>query len=163
MRAANFEARFGEGATELDALEALHPGKLEEMVESWIASYRDDTLQDRIDEIETDVENEIYPINDEVHEAHAEAIAALEAAKEACNAAILAEIEKLEKFAEPIVKKINRDLAAKAPNAGDFDWPEPEASKAIPTRCSTRRANMSSRSTASSYIRASRPRSHASV
>ena len=27
-RAAHFEARFGEGATELDALEALHPGEL---------------------------------------------------------------------------------------------------------------------------------------
>ena len=67
LRAANFEARFGTGATELDSLEALHPGKLEEMVEEWIASYRDDTLQDRIDEIETNVENEIYPINDEVH------------------------------------------------------------------------------------------------
>ena len=38
LRAAKFEARYGAGATELDALEALHPGKLEELVKEWINS-----------------------------------------------------------------------------------------------------------------------------
>jgi hypothetical protein len=36
LRAANFEARFGKGATELDTLEALHPGRLEETTRDFI-------------------------------------------------------------------------------------------------------------------------------
>ena len=41
LRAARFEARFGSGATELDALEALHPGRLRAIVETAIGRYWD--------------------------------------------------------------------------------------------------------------------------
>ncbi len=41
LRAARFEARFGAGATELDALEALHPGELRRIVEAAINRYWD--------------------------------------------------------------------------------------------------------------------------
>ena len=40
-RGARFEARFGAGATELDALEALHPGKLARIVSAEIERYID--------------------------------------------------------------------------------------------------------------------------
>ena len=40
-RAARFQERFGEGATELDALEALHPGELRRIIETEIARYHD--------------------------------------------------------------------------------------------------------------------------
>ena len=43
-RAAKFEERFGEGATELDALEALRPGELARILEREIARYYDDDL-----------------------------------------------------------------------------------------------------------------------
>ena len=45
LRRNNFEAAYGEGATELDALEALHPGQLAHIVESAVAPYRDETLE----------------------------------------------------------------------------------------------------------------------
>jgi hypothetical protein len=45
-----WEARFGEGATELDALEALHPGELRRILVSEIERYYDTTLNDRIAE-----------------------------------------------------------------------------------------------------------------
>src|SRR4029077_14507606 len=41
----HFEVRFGEGAVELDALEALHPGELARIVEARIRFYRDPTRQ----------------------------------------------------------------------------------------------------------------------
>ena len=41
LRAGRFEARFGAGATELDALEALHPGELHRVVEAAINRYWD--------------------------------------------------------------------------------------------------------------------------
>jgi hypothetical protein len=49
-RAEAFEARFGEGATELDALEALHPGELRRILVQEIERYYDDTLDDRASE-----------------------------------------------------------------------------------------------------------------
>src|SRR4029077_218640 len=41
----HFEVRFGEGAVELDALEALHPGELARIVEARVRFYRDPTRQ----------------------------------------------------------------------------------------------------------------------
>jgi hypothetical protein len=44
---AQFENRFGAGATELDALEALHPGELAKIVERTIRGYRQPARQAR--------------------------------------------------------------------------------------------------------------------
>lgn len=41
----NFEARHGEGAVELDALEALHPGALKDIVRQAVQRFWDDDLQ----------------------------------------------------------------------------------------------------------------------
>lgn len=46
-RAGNFEAVHGEGAVELDALEALHPGEFKRIVEGHILRYRDPSLRSR--------------------------------------------------------------------------------------------------------------------
>lgn len=46
-RAAKFEDRFGSGATELDALEALHPGELRKIVDDEVLRYIDPTLPGR--------------------------------------------------------------------------------------------------------------------
>jgi hypothetical protein len=46
-RAAKFEAANGEGAVELDALEALHPGELRRIVREAIRPYVDDDLHER--------------------------------------------------------------------------------------------------------------------
>jgi hypothetical protein len=48
-RAAGFEARYGDGGTELDALEALHPGVLRRILVEHIERYRDDDLDDRVE------------------------------------------------------------------------------------------------------------------
>lgn len=47
-RKASFEDRYGEGAVELDALEALHPGALRRIVRAAVAPYRDVKLQSRL-------------------------------------------------------------------------------------------------------------------
>jgi len=47
-RRGNFENRHGEGAVELDALEAIHPGELERIVEEAIRPYRDMDLESRL-------------------------------------------------------------------------------------------------------------------
>jgi hypothetical protein len=47
-RKAGFEERYGEGAVELDALEALHPGELARLVREAVAPYRDESLAERL-------------------------------------------------------------------------------------------------------------------
>lgn len=50
LRKGAFEATFGTGAVELDALEALHPGELAGLMQEAILDYYDTTLDDRLAE-----------------------------------------------------------------------------------------------------------------
>ena len=60
LRAANFEARTGmAGAVELDALEALHPGVLAEIVREAIEPYRDTSLNRRLREARAEAQTTI--------------------------------------------------------------------------------------------------------
>jgi hypothetical protein len=52
LRKAGFEDRYGEGAVELDALEALHPGLLARIFENAITPYLDKTLEGQLEEVE---------------------------------------------------------------------------------------------------------------
>jgi hypothetical protein len=122
LRAAGFEARFGEGATELDALEALHPGELERIVTQEIWRYYDLDLADSVTNIVGDIQANLDEITERVHEQHAEAIAEAEAEREKLQAAIEAYQEKI----QPILDAIESDLEDEAPSIEDYDWPEPD-------------------------------------
>jgi hypothetical protein len=52
--AASFVERYGDRKTELDALEAVHPGELARMVRAAIAPYRDANLRDRLADARSD-------------------------------------------------------------------------------------------------------------
>jgi hypothetical protein len=121
-RSATFEARFGEGATELDALEALRPGELERILTQEIERYYDNNLPRRRRGVEAEVWTELRAADTRVHRRHAKAIKALEVERKKALAAIAA----LEKKARPILYKIKHDLQAEAPDVNAFDWPEPE-------------------------------------
>ncbi len=73
-RAARFEYRFGSGATELDALEALHPGKLAEIIESEVIRYIDPTLSSRVGAVESGIYRSIRSIEGVLREWYAEEI-----------------------------------------------------------------------------------------
>jgi hypothetical protein len=66
-RATKFEARFGLGATEIDALEALHPGELREIVEAGILRHLDPDLKDREHEAEREINRYIADAESTVH------------------------------------------------------------------------------------------------
>lgn len=65
-RAGRFEDRFGEGATELDALEALHPGELRRIVENELFRYIDPTLTGRVREAEWAFNKKVTAVREEV-------------------------------------------------------------------------------------------------
>jgi hypothetical protein len=76
-RAAKFEERFGEGATELDALEALRPGELRRLLMKEIERYYDSDLDDRVDEAADYVRDQLREIRDGILERHEEELAAI--------------------------------------------------------------------------------------
>ena len=67
-----FEERFGDGATELDALEALHPGTLETIVCEWIDHYYDHGLEARVEGAKQDLESELNDVRQAVLAKHNE-------------------------------------------------------------------------------------------
>jgi len=92
-RRVNFEELHGEGAVELDALEAVHPGALEQMVREAVEPYLDATLRRRLRNAEREAENlvraaweshvalriyEIEKLRDELHQVSASVISRLE-------------------------------------------------------------------------------------
>jgi hypothetical protein len=85
-RKANFEDRRGEGAVELDALEALVPGELAQMVEEFIAPYRDSGLERRLSATEEDAQvtaeetwkEETAPLRQEMDQVQGEVRAVLD-------------------------------------------------------------------------------------
>ena len=76
-RAVRFAERYGEGATELDALEAIHPGLLEQILVEEIERYRDPEHDSAVEAACQEVEDELRRVSDEVIEVHREETAPL--------------------------------------------------------------------------------------
>jgi hypothetical protein len=122
-RAAEFEARFGEGATELDALEALHPGELRKILETEILRYRDSSVEDQIEETAEEIEGEIDNVNAEVHSRYAPQIDELKSEYTSIKESAVVALRNWHSRAAPIWRAIKAELNAAAPDLSDIDWP----------------------------------------
>lgn len=130
-----FEERHGEGATELDALEALHPGVLSDLIETEVQHYYDPTLSDRVAEQNRALEDEIATLNQSLvpgHEAELEALRAeldeiLEQLKPIRKqlAPIAKEASEWRERAEALYQVIAEELREDEPDFSSVEWPEP--------------------------------------
>jgi hypothetical protein len=152
LRKSRFEQRFGEGATELDALEALHPGELARIVETAIDRYRAPIRQAARENtaIATEAWRQILSARDEVLvefdskiTAMREAFAAMRAAIEVDQQALTVIAEEAAERSRAHVDAINGRVAdfyehaaalwvrigaaidERIPDATNFDWVEP--------------------------------------
>jgi hypothetical protein len=135
-RKQGWEQRHGEGATELDALEALHPGELRRILVEEIERYYDDTLQDRIDEVEAEVDEQLDQINDEVHARHVAKIRSLRDKHARLVKQVGKEIKAVQRKFQKQFQALSKDIklywdaiADSLDGRFDFDsinWPEPE-------------------------------------
>jgi len=130
-RGAKFEERFGEGATELDALEAIHPGVLREILAGEIARYHDHQLEDNIQDVVNEAERDVDLANQEVRGRHLDQIAELEAECDSINAEAAEALgrrkqreEALKLRAEPLMRTMMGELLLAEPDVDDYDWPE---------------------------------------
>jgi hypothetical protein len=149
-RKPGFEARYGEGATELDALEAQHPGELARIIEREVNRYRDRSLPRRIAAAERRyrerldaIEAEIYAPYEDVITALQHEYAMLEAAYEAlCEpydglvdgdeiaTFAFAAFEQIRQQLQDLSERIERQWSIFADalheiDLPDFDWPQP--------------------------------------
>ncbi|MBY5483254.1 MULTISPECIES: hypothetical protein [Rhizobium] len=122
-RAAKFEKRFGEGATELDALEALHPGELARIVENEVCRYIDMTLPSRVAEVNFRHWREIRRVEGEVLKNYD--IADIQRRYDELKDAFKAGAEALEEETQELWPQIAEDLEAIIPAFDPEDMPEP--------------------------------------
>jgi hypothetical protein len=132
-RAARFAERYGEGATELDALEAIHPGVLEQILVEEIERYRDPEHDSAVEAACQEVEDELRRVTDEVIEVHREETAPLltefEALQAECDELrrdfevklvdFKAKIDTWIERAGPVWAAITQDLEERAPDVSE--------------------------------------------
>lgn len=106
-----FNERFGEGATELDALEALYPGEFEKIIKSHFDEYFDHTLKDRIIEAKDELESKLEQASCEIKDKYSDEIGKLEGRAEEINE----ELESLKYEQEDLVEKITDELDSNCP------------------------------------------------
>jgi len=135
-RAGAFEERFGKGATEMDALEALYPGELERILTEAIKRYRDDDLDHRVDQYRDEMEEHLESVRQTVIELHQEEIEeindryqGLKDRYEAAVADIEAEMNELYQEMENVWHGIKDEMEQEQPI--DFELPEPDMADEI--------------------------------
>lgn len=115
--------RDDEGRTELDALEALHPGELEKILEREIARYYDNTLAKRIKAKAKPVRTMLDNFNEEIHAQFADQI---EEVREKYDDVLAAQRD-YQQAAEPVLHAIRERITAETPDTSDVKWPQPKA------------------------------------
>lgn len=80
VRAGVFEEKFGEGGAELDALEAIHPGLLKELITDKLYEYWSEEAHNRAAKIDEEIERRIQVEIDKIRDEYKEQIAAVKPA-----------------------------------------------------------------------------------
>jgi hypothetical protein len=118
-----FEDTFGVGATELDAMEALHPGELARIVEAEIDNWLDPDLARRVREVRSEQSVRVAKITKRVHTKHAEQIEELTNRFEE----IVEELREWETEADELWQTIADHLAEEKPDLSEVEVPRSEA------------------------------------
>ena len=122
LRAGKFQARFGEGATELDALEAVVPGELDRLLTETIRRYRDTELQVKMDDIRESLQDTMDRYRDDIREDFADEIEDIEREYSALTA------DYSERFAmlKDRVQSVWQDIQDRMEQVdADLSWVEP--------------------------------------
>ena len=120
-RAGRFENRFGSGATELDALEALHPGTLADIITAEVERYLDPTLRNRVYAARSEISRKIRRVESEVREQYSEPIARLTLRYDD----LLTLAAEIEDEAADLWERMEEDLQIEKPEVDADMIPEP--------------------------------------
>lgn len=122
----SFEQRFGSGATELDALEALFPGRLRQIVQTALNPYYDFGLARRTEEAEEVLRRDLDQKRQAILDGHASEVAALEAEYQQISAALQARLADHLRRRAALWETITDELREEKPDITDYPLPRPE-------------------------------------
>lgn len=124
-RAAHFEERFGAGATELDALEALHPGALSQIIAEAMAPYYDKGLVRRVGDAWRVLKHDLDALEEIVHTEHEDEIEQLRGEYDAIRESLEAQLQDIDERRKAIWQAISDELRQRTPKIKDYPVPEP--------------------------------------
>ncbi len=130
-RRLGFESRHGEGAVELDALEALYPGELSTILSGSIEQYYDSSLDERVDEVKTALQADLGTIEDGVLGAYGAELEALKEEHEARRSAFAAQMEGYRERLQGVWQAMRRDLRESLPDLRDYAVPQADEAAEI--------------------------------
>ncbi len=115
-----FEEKFGVGATELDALDALYPGEMAKLLEQEIDRYLDPTLTERVAAMRWRLASRLRQIQEKVTEPHQEEIDELTSDYES----VVADLNAWERSAEDLWSTITEEMEEGQPDLEEFEKPK---------------------------------------
>lgn len=130
-RKEHFELQHGQGATELDALEALFPGVLTRILTRYIRAYYDETLLDRVRDIEQDYKAELDQVRKDVLTNHQVDIDKLKKTYDQIRQEFEARMSGYATQLQEIWQRISQDLGSRMPDADAYTLPEPDEAEEV--------------------------------
>jgi hypothetical protein len=124
LRRGAFEDRYGGGAVELDALEALHPGELRRVITACIGAYYDAELAGRVRDARLRLERDLRAISAQVHERHAARVDGLRAQWQTIAAEFAARVHSLAQQIEDEWQAVRADLEEATPDIDTYPVPQ---------------------------------------
>jgi hypothetical protein len=122
-RARGFEERHGEGAVELDALEALYPGTLRRILAAEIERYYDATLRRREWDAYSALEEDLEAEQQAILEGYREQIAALKEEHARLQQAFEQQMQAYHERLADLWQAMTSDLEASAPDLEGYPLP----------------------------------------
>ncbi len=124
-RRGGFEDRYGEGAVELDALEALYPGELQALLWQGISSYYDTTLAERTKEVQARLERDLGLIWQQVTSRFSGDIEALRAVHTQLQQEFGSRMAAYGEQAQAVWQAMRQELDLSVPNLEYYPLPAP--------------------------------------
>lgn len=119
-----FEQVHGTGATELDALEALHPGQLHAILENHILCYYDTNLKERVSQARALLEDALDGRRREILDNYHDERQALRQQYQHVADAFDRSVEPIAEEIERLYDRMKAELAERVVDLGDYPAPE---------------------------------------
>ncbi len=125
-RRMGFESRHGEGAVELDALEALYPGELQAVLSRYIECYYDNSLDERIAQARAALENDLGVVWQQVAGRYADDVEALRSEYEQLQREFEGRLAGYSQRVQGLWQAMRQELDVSVPDLGYYPIPQPE-------------------------------------
>src|SRR6266702_3504837 len=130
-RRVGFESRHGEGAVELDALEALYPGELQAVLSRYIECYYDSSLDERIAQAREALENDLGVVWQQVAGRYADDVEALRSEYEQLQREFEGRMAGYTQRVQGLWQAMRQELDVSVPDLGYYPLPLPEYAEEI--------------------------------